>query len=364
MRLAATAPTNNWKRVPKNASGEWFYRGIKFPASPGDTIMVEGDYTYIEINDLAGLPGKPIVFISPNRSRVGYKTAGNAIIIQRCSYVVFDGFIAGPDSGYAAQGWNIQSSHNIEIRNFTVQNANIGFFTNPATGHYPNIFIHHGTVKNIRDAKNSNFDEAFYIGRTSGQSLVDNSFPNLRIEDNIIENIGGDAIQIANGVNVSVKRNKIKNFGVNKINDQWFGILCGGGTSGVFEDNILANGTGTPFQILGTGDVVFRYNTATGCATGDRQDGFYIRQSFPTLRVKLEGNKIDKVNRAWVHQVTPGLVVEEKGNVFGAPVVVPPVEATVPKSQYDALMKEYKALFDRNAVTEGKILRVKAIVNE
>lgn len=340
VRYAAPAPTNTWKKIPKNASGEWFYRGTKFPAQPGDTIMVDPDYTYIEINDLHGSEGKPIVFIAPAGTKVGYKTAGNAMIIQRCSYLVFDGFTVGPDSGYAAQGWNIQSSHNIEIRNFILKNANIGFFTNPASGHFPNIYIHDGIVKNIRDKENKNFDEAVYIGRTSGQSLEVNSFPNLRIEDVSFDNIGGDAIQIANGVNVSVKRNKITNYGQNKINDQWFAILCGGGTSGVFEDNIITGGSGTPFQILGTGEVTFKNNTAINTGTGAaNQDAFYIRQSFPTLRVKLIGNKVDRKSRNWITEVTPGLVVEDKGNVFGQPVPPPVVRVdSVSRRSYDSVL--------------------------
>jgi len=360
------------KTVPKNGAGEWYYRGVPFPANPGDTILLQGDYTYIEINDLNGLPGKPIVFIKTGqRSKVGYLTNGNSMIIQRCSYLVIDGVEVGNDvdGKFNEQGFNIQSSHNIEIRNSIIKNSKIGLFTNPASGHYPNIYFHHNTIKNIGDALKQNFDEAIYIGKTDGTSPTVASFPNLRIEDNEFTNIGGDAIQIANGVNVSVKRNRISNYGQNKINDQWFGILCGGGTSGTFEDNVLTNGSGTPFQILGTGLVTFRNNTAINTGTGaTNQDAFYIRQSFPTLTVRLIGNKVDVKSRNWITEVTPGLVIENTNNQFGGTItdtviITPPTGQTVPKAQYDSLLVQYNSVLSSLSVANATTTAMQAKLN-
>ena len=158
--------------VPSNY-GEWYYPDSRpFPAKPGDTVLVDAEYSHIGLYNLHGLPGKPIVFMRVGgKARVGKSNLGNAMITARCSYLVFDGFEVGhenPDgNSYSAQGWNIQSSHNLEIKNFILKNANIGFFTNPADGHYPNIYIHNGIVKNILDKNNTNFDEAFYIGELS-----------------------------------------------------------------------------------------------------------------------------------------------------------------------------------------------------
>lgn len=343
LRLMAPIPSSTWKTIPGK---EWYFTATRpMPVKPGDTVLVGAEYNEISLNDINGLPGKPIVFIRVGAmARVGARHYGNPMVVQRCSYLVFDGFEVGPDSGYAAQGWNIQSSHNIEIRNSVVKNANVGFFTNPATGHFPNIWIHDVTVKNINDKNHTSFDEAFYIGRTSGQSPEVNSFENLIIENVILEDIGGDGFQIANGKNIIVRNCKAYRVGTNKINDQWFVYFNGGGTSGLWENNYAEDCTGTPFQILGTGSVTFRNNTAVRCATGDKQDGFYIRQSFPTLQVRLLGNKIDKVNRNWITQVTPGLVIEDKGNSFGA-VVQPPITRvdSVARSLYDSVVKRNRA---------------------
>lgn len=333
------------KTVPKNAEGgkAWYYRNGGFPASPGDVIELQGDYDYIEIRNLSGTPDKYIEFKGTGLNRAGFNAA-NAVIFANCHYIKFNGIIIGPDDGkFAEQGFNMQGSSNMEISRCILQNAKVGFFNNTSKGHFPNVFIHHNTIRNISDPAKSNFCEAFYLGNTNGLPATENSHANLRIEDNTLVDIGGDGIQIANGINVSVKRNSITNYGFHNINDQWFGILCGGGTSGVFADNVLSKGTGTPFQILGTGDVTFSNNTAIGCATGDKQDGFYIRQSFPTLKVRLLNNKIDKVNRNWITQVTPGLVVEDKGNLFG--VTVPPVDphaGYVPQAQYDAIVEQLR----------------------
>jgi hypothetical protein len=356
--LCATVAMGQTKTVNKNADGGWYYRNGGFPAVAGDTILLQGDYAYIEIRNLKGLPSKPIVFLGNGSNKVGYK-ASNAFILSACSHIVIDGMIVGGanDSSYAEQGFNIQSSDNLEIKNITLQNAKVGFFTNPATGHYPNIFIHHNLIRNISDKLRSNFSEAFYIGKTDGTSPSIVSFQNLRIEDNVLRDIGGDGIQIANGINVSVKRNKIYNYGFHKINSQWFGLLCGGGTSGSFEDNYLEKGTGTPFQILGTGDVTFKYNIAKNTGFGaNTQDAFYIRQSFPTLRVRLIGNKVDTKGRDWITEVTPGLIVEELCNVFGSVVTVPtptPIVPTVTKAYHDSVVN----------VLQSKLNNIKVIVN-
>lgn len=322
--LLSTVAMGETKTVNKNADGGWYYRNGGFPAKAGDTILLQGDYAYIEIRNLKGLPSKPIVFIGNGSNKVGFK-ASNAFILSNCSYIVIEGIIVGGanDVSYAEQGFNIQSSDNLEIKNITLQNAKVGFFTNPASGHYPNIYIHHNLIRNISDKLKSNFAEAFYIGKTDGTNPSIVSFPNLRIEDNVLRDIGGDGIQIANGINVSVKRNKIYNYGFHKINSQWFGLLCGGGTSGVFEGNYLEKGTGTPFQILGTGNVTFRNNIAKNTGFGaNTQDAFYIRQSFPTLRVILIGNKVDVKSRNWITEVTAGLIVEEVCNIFGYDITV------------------------------------------
>lgn len=339
--------------VPSNY-GEWYYPDLiqtnglyerKFPAKPGDTVLVDAEYTHIGLYNLHGQPGKPIVFLRVGgKARVGKNNLGNAMITARCSYLVFDGFEVGHDNpdgkSYSAQGWNIQSSHNIEIKNFIVKNANIGFFTNPADGHYPNLYFHDGEVRSIRDKNNSNFDEAFYIGRTSGQSLAVNTFANLRIENVNLYDLGGDGFQLANCVNFSVKNCRVYRAGLNKINDQWFAYLCGGNSSGTFENVYAEDCSGTPFQVLGTDKVRFINAVAKNCGFGAaNQDAFYLRQSGAALTVEIKNCKVDRKSRSWVFLASPTIKLDTAGNIFGGPVTGDSTPVIIPTAPVDSVTK-------------------------
>lgn len=355
-RAAAPVPTSTWKKIPKDIDGGWYYNASKpFPAKPGDTVLLEASYDFISLNDVNGTAAKPIVFISQGGTKVGYRIKdgrGASMLTQRCSYLVFDGINAGNDldSTYNAQGWNLQASHNIEIRNFKLHHSEVGFFANQLTGRWPNLYIHDGEVSNINNRAKTAFGEGFYLGQTSGKDTATTSLPNVRIENINMFAIGGDGIQLANCVNAQVRNVTIDGFGLNRVDHQWFGLLVGGGTSGLFENITMTNGGGgTPFEILGMGNVTVRNCTASNWEKGiSSQDAIYIRQSFPTLRVGLYGLRIDKKGRNWVYVATPGVVVDSSGNIFGVPVppvIVPPVDPCKElQSKYDALQNEYKAL--------------------
>jgi hypothetical protein len=336
---AAFTPSSTWKKIPKDVDGGWYY-------TPGDTVLLDNDYDFITINDVHGAAGKPIVFINPTGySKVGYRIKegrGASILTQRCSYLVFHGIDAGstlPDT-YNAQGWNIQASRDLEIRNFKLHHSEVGFFTNQLTGHYPNIYIHDGEIYDINNKARTAFGEGFYIGQTSGKDLATTSLPNLRISDITMRNIGGDAIQLANCVNAQVRNVTVDGYGLNKVNNQFFGALNGGGTSCTWENVHMKNGSGTPFQILGTGQVNIRNCSAINCGTVDNlQDAFYIRQSFPTLSVGIYNTVVDRKNRNWVTVATPGVKIDSSGNRFG-PLIVAPVRVdSVSRSLYDSVVK-------------------------
>lgn len=340
-RIAYAAPlAGNVKEIPKNYDGGWYYPNGGFPANPGDTVLMEGFYAYCNTANVKGVYFKQ----KPGAAQAWTGVNGNyGWVMMNGTGNTIDGIkIGGPNGKYIDASLNIHGSDSITIKNCEILNAKIGIFSNLNNKHYKSIVIKDNYIHNISDPNKSNFSEAMYLGSTDGTPLDKSSIRGLVITGNILDSIGGDGIQIANGVGVYVANNRITNYGLHKIDNQWFGLLNGGGTSGLWENNYLFNGMGTPGQILGTGDVTFKNNTFVKCAQGLNQDIFYVRQSFPTLRVRLIGNKADTWNRTTITQVTPGLVVENTGNQFGGVIVTPPNPParvdSVAKSKYDSLL--------------------------
>lgn len=327
--------------VPKNYDGGWYYPNGGFPAQRGDTVLMEGNYAYCNTANVRGVyfkskPGQ-IAWVGTNN--------GYAWVMMNGSNVTVDGIKIGAPAGkYNDLSINIHGSDSVTIKNCEILNSKIGIFSNLNNRHYNKLTIAGNYIHNISDPLKSNFSEAMYLGSTDGTTLDKSSFKNVTITGNRLDSIGGDGIQLANCINAYVAGNTISNYGLHKIDNQWFGILCGGGTSGAFENNYLQNGSGTPFQILGTGDVTFSNNTAINTGTGaSNQDAFYIRQSFPTLKVRLIGNKVDRKSRNWITEVTTGLVIENNGNIFGSVISTSRVDS-IAKSSYDSLKVKSDAL--------------------
>lgn len=334
--------------VPKNADGGWYYPNGGFPAKAGDTVYMEGNYAYVNIKGLVGAANAPVSFLQkPGAAQawVGTNNTGYAWVMMDGKYFVIDGIkIGGPTpTNYSNHSLNLHGSDEFTINNCEILNAKIGLFSNLNNRHYNNIRITNNYIHNISDAAQSNFSESIYFGPTDGTSLLKASFRGLVIKGNRFENIGGDAIQVANGIKILVADNTIKNYGFHNIGNQRSGILFGGHTSGIAENNYLEGGTGCPFNILGRDTVIFRNNTAIGTAKSPGQDGFYIRETAP-LKVWLTGNDIDKVARNWVNNESNSALYQT-GNAFGELVVIPPVtqpQPTVPQAQYDSLLAKYQ----------------------
>ncbi len=99
----------------------------------------------------------------------------------------------------------------------------------------------------------------FYTGRKErdcNQVTYSHSIQNVRIFDNIIENVGFDGIQIKNADrNVEVFNNQIKGFGMRDEGAHNEGLFIGEGSTGEYYNNLIMNGTGNGIQYQGMGNV-------------------------------------------------------------------------------------------------------------
>jgi hypothetical protein len=334
--------SSNYKTVPKNGDGGWYYTKTKFPAKPGDTIQLEGDYAYINLDSVVGTPEKPIVFIAKGKVRIGMNNS-YSLIMTNSHYIVWDGvtpgdkysfFSGGPSKDkLSTQGFGFATSDNLEVKGMEIRWAQVGFFAAPHTGgNYKNIKIHDCYIHDLDNPTEAGRSEAFYIGWTSPATTSGGfNFANIDIYNNILDSLAGDGVQIALADGgVHVHENKISNYGMANLEQQRTAIIVGGCTNGVYENNTITNGTGAAFQCFGGGDVYFKNNTAENVASTATEDGFYLAGLCKdgALRVHLSGNKITgKVARDYVRKGNDNTtVIDEGGNQFGNVPPPPPVK--------------------------------------
>lgn len=344
-----------YKTVPKNNDGGWYYPNGKAKAlfAPGDTVVMKGDYSYVNLDSVTGTAAKPIVFINDSLVRSGVKNSYGWIITNSKYFKIIGrtigtdkyGFkIGGLPGQYIAQSFTFPSSDNFEIAFVELANAQVGFFANPKTagsGPYYNIKIHDSYVHHIDNPTESGRSEGVYLGRTDVRTTTaGGSFSNVEIYNNYFEGLAGDGIQVAITQNVYIHHNIIKGYGRANLEQQRSAIIIGGCTSGRIEDNDISGGTGSPFQIFGAGDVFFSRNKAKDVATSANEDGFYIdsKCSDGNLKLHLISNTIDTVSRDYVRDVTKS-VVENTGNMFGKQK--PPIPPT-PTKEIEKTIVLYK----------------------
>lgn len=331
--------TTQIKTIAKNPDGGWYKP--KTDLQPGDVVEMEGDYAYINLDGISGTADNPIVFKPKGKVRIGTNNSYSSILTN-CHYILFDGITDADKYGFysggtkdklSTQGFGFATSDNIEIRGVEIAFSQVGFFAAPMAGTYQNIKIHDCYIHDLDNPSEGGRAECFYIGRTSTASTTTGgNFKNVEIYNNRLENLSGDGIQIALTENVYIHDNVINGYGKANLEQQRSGIIVGGCTSGRVENNTVSNGTGSPFQCFGGGDVYFINNTATNCGTSANEDGFYMAglcKDGP-LRVHLIGNKIDKVARTLVRTEGANVsIVENTGNSWNPPAPPPPPTKTL-----------------------------------
>jgi hypothetical protein len=338
--------------LPKNNDGGLYLnngKGRIIP--PGTTVMLEGDYAYINLDSVIGTPEKPITFKLKAAARAG-TNGGYGFIITHSKYFIIDGAlptgepygfkIGGPVKGkYIPQTFGFATSDNFEIKNCELLNGQVGFFGAPLGGGiYQNIFIHNNYVHNLDNPDESGRSEGVYLGNTSVRTrLTGAGFKNVEISYNVFDSLAGDGIQIALTELANVHHNKILKYGGANLEQQRSAIVIGGCTNGIFEFNEISNGTGAGFQVFGAGEIFIRNNTLTNVASTATEDAFYIHSicsDITTMRLHLINNIVKGTKPARdIVRDDLSAIVENVGNSWNpAPPPPPPVRTVFHKGYF------------------------------
>lgn len=287
--------------LPKNNDG-----GLYKPqhhALPGDTIELQGNYQYINLENLVGEPGKEIIIINKGLVEVsGYKTYC-AIFSGRHFKVLGNGDpsvkygikFCGYGNVFSGFGIALTNSSHVEVAFCEFEKLQAGILQNPVSKtDMVDCYYHHNYFHNLNNPEEEGRSECFYIGNTGADSP--GKFKNCRIENNILENLSGDGIQVCQG-DFIIRFNKITNWATAKLKWQRNGILVGGSASAVVENNELTGGHGVAFQFLGGGRSSFKNNVIRDVDVSDleTEDIVYISARSGKFSMDFSGNQFIKV---------------------------------------------------------------------
>lgn len=342
------------KSFAKNADGGWYFPTGNHGLKPGDTLLINGDYAYSLFEKVNGTADKPIVFFVESSSRMGIK-GGYGLLIQNSSFFKVVGNnklkIGGTSSAkYLPQALGLLNSTDYEISGCEMLFANVGIYSNGWGYHMKNISIHDNVIHDLDNPEENGRSEGIYFGNTGIKSTKDFSFRNIKIFRNKFYRLSGDGIQLALAINYEVYENTIDDYGRAKTDQQQNeGIIIGSGSSGRVYNNTVSNGSGSAFQCFGAGRNYFDNNVAINTCRMANEDLFYIGNRSPDSAtvVYITNNKGDKTSRDFIRKEA-NTTVYQSGNVFGGTVIIPvePPAATVPKAQYDSLLKNYNTALD------------------
>jgi parallel beta-helix repeat protein len=172
-------------------------------------------------------------------------------------------------------------------------------------------YYHDNYIHDINNPADRGRSEAFYLGSTSTTSYTaSHRFKNCRIENNVISNVWGDGIQVANGTFI-IKNNIIKRFGLAQLADQRNGILIGGNATATVLRNVIDGGRGNALMVFGVGRNIIKHNTIKNIDISNltSMDIVYINarvsSGAPLLSLEFSHNYIHgKTNRFGVVNMT------------------------------------------------------------
>ncbi|MFL5810620.1 MAG: right-handed parallel beta-helix repeat-containing protein [Flavisolibacter sp.] len=288
-------------RLQKNNDG-----GIYKPvhnAAPGDTILLEGRYQYINIENVFGEPGKEIVIINKGQVVISGYSAYCCIVIGKYFKLLGNGDpglkygirFSGYGNTFTGFGLATSNSSNYEIAFCEFTKLQAGILQNViAQKNLVDVYLHDNYFNELDNPQENGRSEAFYIGNTGAVSP--GKFKNCRIENNILENLSGDGIQVCQGEFI-IKSNRIVNWAKAKLEWQRNGILVGGSASAKVENNTLTGGHGVAFQFLGGGANTFKNNVIRNVDVSglNTEDIVYIDARSPKFSIDFSNNQFINV---------------------------------------------------------------------
>lgn len=264
----------------------------------GDTVVLEGDYTWIKLFKIEGAKDSPVVFINKGLVTIGgyvpytcvfsgnyFKILGNNDPAHKY------GIRLGKqrDSIYGAFGFAFHDSKGVEVAHCEFQYLSSGILQNPREGQVmSDCYYHDNYLHDFDNPKAKGRSEGFYLGNTKASATT---FEDCRIENNIIENVSGDGIQASVGTFI-IKGNIIRNYAKASLAQQRAAIIVGGLATADIIDNRIEGGKGVALQIFGRGKMEISGNTFKDIdvQTLQKEDIIYINGKTATPENPLQIN--------------------------------------------------------------------------
>ncbi|MGC8864509.1 MAG: right-handed parallel beta-helix repeat-containing protein [Bacteroidales bacterium] len=310
---------------------------------PGDTIGIAAGErtTYLRIKNLRGTPAQPIILINyGGRVIISNTASGGALALKTCRNVILSG------SGHPAWEYGIKLDttaagnnglsldeltsdievHHLEIcrQGFAGIMAKTDPSCNPSTWRenftLNNLHIHHCYIHHTQG-------EGMYIGysvygpvtRSCGGSTIQvyaHEVKHLRVHDNIVEWTGLDGIQISCATeDVLVFNNSISRTGfLDNTYSKGYGmegICVGGGSTGRYFNNIIADTYGSGFNVFGVGEVYIFNNVILrpGRPSKFAWNQHFVYGIFADDRTTIPGSSFYYINNTIVSPRTSGIKI-------------------------------------------------------
>lgn len=313
--LAAQARTI---ALPRRADNTVYIADAARFVQAGDTVALEGDYTWIKLFNIRGTKDSPVLFINRGLVTIGGYRPYTCVFSGSYFKILGNGDAQYPygirlgkeqDSSYGAFGFAFHDSKGVEVAHCEFQYLSCGILQNPAEGQtMSDCYYHDNYLHNLDNPRAGGRSEGFYLGNSKASTT---RFEACRIENNIIENVSGDGIQ-ASGGTFLIKGNHIRNYAKARLAQQRAGILVGGQATADVIDNTIESGSGVGLQIFGWGAMSVRGNTFKDIDVQDlpNEDIVYINGKTATpenlLQVDFEANTFVNVapNRSVLYHAT------------------------------------------------------------
>lgn len=282
--------------LPRRSNNTVYITDATSLLQAGDTVLLEGDYTWIRLLKIPGTQEAPIIFINKGLVTIGghvpytcvfggsyFKILGNGD--KTYKYGIRLG--KQRDSVYGSFGFAFGDSKGVEVAYCEFQYLSSGILQNPPAGEVmSDCYYHDNYMHDFDNPKGKGRSEGFYLGNTKASTT---RFENCRIENNIIENVSGDGIQASVGTFV-IKGNTIRNYAKARLAQQRAGIIVGARATADIIDNVVEGGGGVALQIFGCGKMEISGNTFKDIdvQTLPKEDIVYINGKTATPENPLE----------------------------------------------------------------------------
>ena len=255
------------RSLPRRSNNTVYITDATTLLQAGDTVLLEGDYTWIKLFKIEGAKDTPIVFINKGLVTIGGYVPYTCVFRGNYFKILGNGDPAyqygirlgkDRDSIYGAFGFAFGDSKGVEVAYCEFQYLSCGILQNPAYGQaMPDCYYHHNYMHHLDNPKGKGRSEGFYLGNTKASTTT---FEECRIENNLIENVSGDGIQASVGTFI-IKGNVIRNYAKASLAQQRAGIIVGGQATADVVDNVIEGGKGVGLQVFGRGKMKITGNT-------------------------------------------------------------------------------------------------------